>query len=94
LPGLLFKLDFEKAYDKVNWAFLYLMMQLKVLGDVLCNLVMEVVRGGRVAIKVSNQVGPYFTTHAGVRREDPLSPLLFDVVGDGLVIRLKRIYKF
>jgi hypothetical protein len=33
LPGVLFKIDFEKAYDKVNWAFLYQMMQAKGFGD-------------------------------------------------------------
>jgi hypothetical protein len=26
MPRVLFKIDFEKAYDKVNWAFLYQMM--------------------------------------------------------------------
>jgi hypothetical protein len=35
-------------------------------------------------------VGPYFTTHAGVRQGDPLSPLLFDVVGDGLAMMIKK----
>ena len=29
--GLIFKVDFEKAYDKVNWNFLHNMMIKKVL---------------------------------------------------------------
>jgi hypothetical protein len=54
---VLFKIDFKKAYDKVNWAFLYQMVQLKGLGDVMCDWLMEVVRGGRVEIKVNDQDG-------------------------------------
>jgi hypothetical protein len=27
MSHVLFKIDFEKAYDKVNWAFLYQLMQ-------------------------------------------------------------------
>jgi hypothetical protein len=34
LPRVLFKINFEKAYDKVNWAFLYQMMQAKDFGDI------------------------------------------------------------
>jgi hypothetical protein len=30
--GIMLKIDFEKAYDKVNWHFLYKMMEKKVLG--------------------------------------------------------------
>jgi hypothetical protein len=30
--GVVLKIDFEKAYDKVNWHFLYVMMEKKVLG--------------------------------------------------------------
>jgi hypothetical protein len=88
--GVLFKIDFEKAYDKVNWAFLYQMMQLKGFGDTFCDWVMKVVKGGRVAIRVNNEIGPYFPTFAGVRQGDPLSPLLFDVVGDGLALLMKK----
>jgi hypothetical protein len=75
------------AYDKVNWAFLYQMMQLKGFGDIFSDWVMKVVRGGRVAIRVNNKIGPYFPTFAGVRQGDPLSPLRFDVVGDGLLMK-------
>jgi hypothetical protein len=51
---------------------------------------MKEVRGGRVAIKVNDVVGPYFPTFAGVTQGDPLSPLLFDVVGDGLALLMKK----
>jgi hypothetical protein len=90
MSGVLFKIDFEKAYDKVNWAFLYQMMQLKGFGDTFYDWVMKVVKGGRVAIRVNNEIGPYFPTFAGVRQGDPLSPLLFDVVGDGLALLMKK----
>jgi hypothetical protein len=51
---------------------------------------MKVVRGGRVAVKVNDIAGPYFPTFAGVRQGDPLSPLLFDFVGDGLAMMMKK----
>jgi hypothetical protein len=56
------------AYDKVNWAFLYQMMQAKGLGDLFCDWIMKVVRGGRVAVKVNDTIGPYFPTFARVRQ--------------------------
>ena len=45
--GVLFKIDFEKAYDKMNWAFLYQMMQYKGLGDRFSVSVMKTVRVGK-----------------------------------------------
>jgi hypothetical protein len=88
--GFLFKINFEKAYDKVNWDFLYQMMQARGIGDVLHDWIMKVVRGGRCAVKVNDTIGPYFPTYAGVRQGDPLSPILFDIVGDGLAIIIKK----
>jgi hypothetical protein len=38
------------------------MMQLKGFGDTFCDWVMRVVKGGRVAIRVNNEIGPYFPT--------------------------------
>jgi hypothetical protein len=45
---------------------------------------MRTVRGGKVAIKTNDMLGPYFTTHKGVRQGDLFSPLLFNLVADGL----------
>jgi hypothetical protein len=61
--GVLLKIGFEKAFDKVNWAFLYQMMQIKGFGEKMCDLLMKLVRGHRVVIKVKDQVGPHFTTY-------------------------------
>jgi hypothetical protein len=53
------------------------MMQAKGLGDLFCDWVLKVVRGGRVAIKVSDTIGPYFPTYVGVRQGDALvSPVV------------------
>ena len=45
---------------------------------------MKTIRGGKVAIKTNDLIGPYFATHKGVRQGDPFSPLLFNLVADGL----------
>jgi hypothetical protein len=61
------KLILKMAYDKVNWVFFYQMMQARGLGDVLCDWIIKVVRGGRCAVKVNDTIGPYFPTYAGIR---------------------------
>jgi hypothetical protein len=45
---------------------------------------MQLVSGGQMAIAINGEVGPYFQNKHGVRQGDPLSPLLFDLVADGL----------
>jgi retron-type reverse transcriptase len=46
--------------------------------------------GGHVGIKINDQVGQNFQTKKGVRQEDPLSPILFNIVVDMLAILIKR----
>jgi hypothetical protein len=87
--GVFLKIDFEKAYDKVNWHFLYVMME-KGFGSTWCDWVMRTVRGGKVAIKSNDMLGPYFTTHKGVRQGDLFSPLLFNLVADGLACMIHK----
>jgi hypothetical protein len=51
---------------------------------------MRTVRGGKVAIKTNDMLGPYFTTHKGVRQGNPFSPLLFNLVADGLACMIHK----
>jgi hypothetical protein len=51
---------------------------------------MRTVRGGKVAIKTNDMIGPYFTTHKGVRQGHPFYPLLFDIAADGLACLIKK----
>jgi hypothetical protein len=43
-----------------------------------------------VTIKVNNDTGYYFQTKKGLKQGDPLSPLLFNIVADMLVIMIER----
>jgi hypothetical protein len=45
---------------------------------------------GSVTIKVNDKVGKYFQTLKGLRKGDPLSPMLFNIVADMLAIMIKR----
>jgi hypothetical protein len=65
-------------------------LEKKGFGSTWCDWVMRTVRGGKVAIKTNDVVGPYFTTHKGVRQGNPFSPLLFNLVADGLACLIHK----
>lgn len=88
--GVILKLDFEKAYDKIQWGFLAEVMRGKGFSDKWINWVMSSVTGGKVSINVNGSVGPYFSTHRGLRQGDPLSPLLFNLAADALAVMIDK----
>lgn len=87
---IVFKVNFEKAYDKINWSFLRTVMFQKGFSQQWIDCVMNFVWGGKVAVKVNDKIGPYFRTYQGVRQDDPLSPLLFNLAVDALTCLVKN----
>jgi hypothetical protein len=82
--AVILKLDFEKAYDRVSWAFLRSILLRKVFDAAVVHRLMQLVSGGQTAININGEVGPFFRNKRGVRQGDPISPLLFDFMADAL----------
>jgi hypothetical protein len=76
MNGVTFKIDFEKAYDKFKWPFLFQVLKMKGFSLEWCYLIRNFVQGGSDAIKVNDDTGHYFQTKKGLRQGDPLSPML------------------
>jgi hypothetical protein len=80
--GLVLKLDYEKAYDRVDWGFLEEMLRARGFGPRWVSWVMKLVQGGSTSISTNNENSAYFQSRKGLRQGDPLSPLLFNLVVD------------
>jgi hypothetical protein len=81
---VILKIDFEKAYDKVNWEFLFDCCRQKGFSNSWLTWIRGVVTGGTLSVKVNDKVGPYFTSYKGVRQGDPFAPFLFNMAANSL----------
>ncbi|CAN6182020.1 unnamed protein product [Urochloa humidicola] len=88
--GVILKLDFEKAYDKLKWPFVQQVLRMKGFSSTWCGWIQKIMTRGSVAIKVNDDIGHYFQTKKGVRQGDPLSPILFNIVVDMLAVLINR----
>ena len=78
------KLDFSKAFDRVDWRFLFLIMTRMGFPFSFINLVKLTLNDACAAINVNGQVSPSFPIERGVRQGCPLAPLLFLLMGEAL----------
>jgi hypothetical protein len=88
--GVVLKLDYEKAYDRVSWNFLFDMLESRNFDAKLINWIRQIVVGGSIGIMLNGEDSSYFKAGKGLRQGDPLSPFLFNLVGDGLTKMLNR----
>jgi hypothetical protein len=88
--GVILKLDFKKAYDKVKWPFLQQTLKMKGFSKKWCDWINQFVSKGSVAIKVNDDIGRYFQIKKGLRQGDPLWPILFNLVTDMLAVVISR----
>jgi hypothetical protein len=73
--ALVFKIDYEKAYDMVNLDFLYEILQLRGFGPKIISMIKQFTQGGSVGVKMNDIEGGSFLTSKGPRQGDPFAPL-------------------
>ena len=84
LKGISLNIDLAKAFDKVNWLYLKMILTHLVFPHLLIQWIMGCISSTSFAILINGSASARFNITRGIRQGCPLSPLLFLIVMEGL----------
>ncbi|GJT75675.1 putative RNA-directed DNA polymerase, eukaryota, reverse transcriptase zinc-binding domain protein [Tanacetum coccineum] len=87
---MIFKVDFEKAFDFVNWNYLYFVLLHMGFGSKWRSWICSCLHSARTSILINGSPTLELSLGHGLRQGDQLSPFLFILVMEGLHLALQE----
>ncbi|KAE8716021.1 RING finger protein [Hibiscus syriacus] len=86
LKGVVFKVDFSRAYDTVEWQIIQRLMKELGFGKRWCSWIAQCISTTSISVLVNGSPTEEFSIAKGLRQGCSLSPLLFNMFADDLII--------
>ncbi|GJR47194.1 RNA-directed DNA polymerase, eukaryota [Tanacetum coccineum] len=89
--SLIFKVDFEKAYDSVRWDFLDEVLSKFGFGSIWRKWIQVCLNSSRGSILINGSPTEEFQFYKGLKQGDPLSPFLFILAMESFHLSFQRV---
>lgn len=83
-------LDAEKAFDRVNWKFLFATLYKFGFGNSFIDWIKILYSSPRASVKTNDHTSPCFSLQRGTRQGCPLSPSLFAIFIEPLAAAIRQ----
>ena len=90
VPGLLIFIDFQKAFDSLEWNFLLSCLEAFNFGPDFIRWVKTFYKNIQSCVINNGLMSDYFTLERGVTQGNPLSPYLFVIAIESLAIAIRK----
>ena len=90
MSGMLLCLDFEKAFDSLDWEFMVKVLYAFGFGSDICQSVETCYKDIKSAVSVNRRMSSLFSIKKGCRQGDPTSPYLFFLCVEILTIIIRQ----
>ena len=89
-PGLLLCLDFEKAFDSVDWNFLFKVLVAFGFKTDICRWIKLFLNDIKSTLSINGSISEWFRVSRGCRQGDPISPYLFILCVEIMAIMIRE----